>query len=209
MRPLLQRHHRPCKLAALALLCMFGLLPGAGAASVQLPVDLLQPDSAWSAPAAGALERALTIDTNTSQHNLELLLDARRAGEAANPQRGGQPAARPTLPTAQPGGTLIPLGLQTQDSVTAPGAAERREWSGTAGTARPGLPGGASTYGNPQDTGFARTAGHAAGDIDPGRIRQLLGEASQFVRDNRFWLLGGAGLLALAVAGLQALGRRG
>ncbi len=202
-------------LGVVGVLGLLGAAPGARAATVLPPVDLLQLDGVQAAPAAGALERALTIDTNTSQGNLELLLEARRAGDTASRVRGsgGPPDQRstlPVLPVAQPRGTLVPLGLQSQDSVTAPGAAERREWLvGTPTNTRSGLPGSnAGTYSIGHDTAPARQAGPGADDAEFSRTRQLLGDVLQFLRDHRFLLLGGAGLLVLAAAGLQAVTRR-
>jgi hypothetical protein len=114
------------------------------------------------------------------------------------------------LPAVQPRGTLVPLGLQSQDSVTAPGAAERREWvGGLPGRTQSGLPGGRTNVGNSgADPAEPRRAGQGA---DPGErlpIFQWMDEVRAYVRDNRVELLVGVGLLLAGAAALQALLRR-
>lgn len=203
--------HRPVWLRHLPWLAWAWLALGVQAATVDVPVDLLQVGGGMTAPAAGALERALTIDTSTSQRNLDLLLEARRAGETVSPMRsGGLPAQPQALPAVQPRGNLVPLGLQSQDSVTAPGAAERREWQGGApGRAPAGPPGShAGLTGAGHDTATPGRAGGAEGAPAPARIVLVLDSVRDFVRDNRFELLTGVALLALAGAGMQALARR-
>jgi hypothetical protein len=198
-RPRLQR-----SLALLACVCVAG---GAQAATVEDSVDLLRLHADTATPATSTLERALTIDTNAGQRNLDLLLQARQAGETASPVRG---AAPPALPAVQPRGTLVPLGLQSQDSVTAPGAAERREWLTNGPVNMPaGLSGGqVGGRGGWQEVADPRLDGRRADAAAPGRASQLLGGTLQFLRENRFWLLGCIVLLALGAASMQSLARR-
>ncbi|MDH4393743.1 MAG: hypothetical protein QE285_20255 [Aquabacterium sp.] len=204
---------RPARQRSLALLAAACVALGAQAGTVEAPVKLLQPEGGVSAPPVSTLERALTIDTNTSQRNLDLLLEARRAGETASPMRaGGLPAQPAALPAGLSRGTLVPLGLQAQDSVTAPGAAERRDWQGAVpGRGQAGLPGGQPGMGGPgadaADPGQG-LSGRGAGSAEPGRIAEALDNLRDFVRDNRFALLAGAVLLMLTGAGVQALARR-
>ena len=201
--------HRPAwqrKLPWLVCACM---ALGAQAATVDAPVDLLQLQGGLSATTPGALERALTIDTHSSQRNLALLLEARRAGETASPMGSKGLPNQQVLPGAPTRGTLVPLGLQSQDSVTAPGAAERREWQGgSPGRAQAGWPGphaGLNDAGqDPAQPGRSRGDG-AAG---PNRLAEVLSDMRGFVRDNRFELLAGVVLLMGAAAGAQALARR-
>jgi len=186
---------------------------GAQAAVVQVPVDLLRPGGGLAAPAASTLERALTVDTNTSQRNLDLLIDVRRAGDAAGSavlRTGEQPTGRPALPMAESRGTLAPLGLQTQDSVTAPGAAERRQWQGNTAagfqSALPGSRAGGADFA--REAPGTRQSERADADGVPSELSQLLIDLQQFLRENRFWLLGGLGLLAIGAAMLQLVTRR-
>ena len=205
---------RALRFACLAWLVATAWAPGAQAAVVQPSVDLLQPGGGMPVPASSTLERALTVDTNTSQRNLDLLLDARRAGDAAGTaplRRGEIPDNRRALPVAEPRGNLVPLGLQGQDSVTAPGAAERREWLNTSPTGRlSDMPSrsqaSARVGGEPQ--GQTGMADRVRPPGDTGELAELVGDTVQFLRDHRFWLLGGLVLLALLAASLQAIARR-
>lgn len=201
---------RPAWLRNLPLLACACIALGAQAATVDVPVDLLQLPGGLSAPAPGPLERALAIDTNSSQRNLDLLLEARRAGETASPMGSNNLPTRQLLPGAQARGTLVPLGLQTQDSVTAPGAAERREWQGgLPGRAQAGLPGGHAGLGNTAaGAGQAGGSGRSESVAVPGRLVEMLNELRDYLRDNRFELLAGAALLLLAAVGMRAIGRR-
>ncbi len=199
--PLLMQRPQPQQWVATLAACL--LVSGAGAVSVLESPDTVRLHGSGPAATASVLERALTVDTNTSQRNLDLLLDARRAGDVVSPMRvAGVPG--------QPLGTLVPLGLQSQDSVTAPGAAERREWMGGApGRTQSGLPGGRTGTGNADaDPAEPRRAGHGA---DPGErlpILQWMDEFRVFVRDHRVELLAGVALVLVGAAALQALTRR-
>ena len=201
---------RPARRRILALLASACVALGAQAGMVEAPVDLLQPEAGVSAVPASTLERALTIDTNNSQRNLDLLLEARRAGDTGSPMRSGNlPAQAAVLLAGQSRDTLVPLGLQAQDSVTAPGAAERREWQGGApGRSQAGLSmrhAGLNDAGqDPAHPGRARGDGAAV----PNRVAEVLNDLRGFVRDNRFELGAGAVLLMLAAAGVQAMARR-
>jgi hypothetical protein len=186
---------------------------GAQAAVVQPSVDLLQPGGA--APAMSTLERALTVDTNTSQRNLDLLLDARRAGDAAGtaPMRTGDvPDNRRALPVAEPRSGLVPLGLQGRDSVTAPGATERREWQNTAPAGRPADLAGHSQAGARAGGGLPEGEGgrtdRSGMSGEAGELSELVAETLQFLREHRLWLLGGLLLLALLAVSFQAIARR-
>lgn len=184
---------------------------GAGAVSVLESPDAVRLHGSGPAATASVLERALTIDTNTSQRNLDLLLDARRAGDVVSPMRAaGGPGQPPALPAVQPRGTLVPLGLQSQDSVTAPGAAERREWvGGLPDRTQSGLPGGRTGAANADaDPAEPRRAGQAA---DPGErlpIFRWMHEMRAYLLHNRFELLAGVTALLVGAAALQALTRR-
>lgn len=200
---------RPARRRSLALLASACVALGVQAGTVEAPVDLLRFEAGLSAPTASTLERALTIDTNNSQRNLELLLEARRAGETASPTGSKALPTQQALPGAPARGNLVPLGLQSQDSVTAPGAAERREWQGGApGRSLAGLTGRSAGLNDaeqdPAQPGRSRADGAAA----PNRVAEVLHDLRSFVRDNRIELLAGAVLLMLAAAGVQAVARR-
>lgn len=216
------RHGRFPPRPILAGTCAALLALGAHAASVQESTDLLQ--RAAGAPVATGgktLERALEVDTNTGQRNLDLLLEARGADEAAAavPQRAGEPPAKrqtlklppPQVPVAMSspdGNPPPPLGLQTPEMAGAAdtaGLANRREWLG-GGSA--GSVSGQSAGQGFGDFGSSRAAGQAASHGDPGRLPEVVREALRFLREQRYWLLGGMALLAVVVAGLQAYARR-
>jgi|JI10StandDraft_1071094.scaffolds.fasta_scaffold313470_3 hypothetical protein len=204
---------RPWLRCAEVLAGLVCLTVAARAAMVQEPVDLLRLDNGLSARGGSALERALTVDTNTSQLNLDLLLDARRAGEATGSvaaRSGAVPTDRPTLPMAESRRTLVPLGLQLQDSVTAPGGTERREWHASTPAAMLAGMHGANGRIVVGDRDPARAGQEDNGNTDAalGLGAQMMAETVQFLRENRFWLLGGVGVLALALAALQAFARR-
>lgn len=184
---------------------------GARAAVVLESTDLLRLHAGGPAASASMLERALTIDTNTSQRNLDLLLEARRAGDVVSPMRAAVPSGQPASgPAGQARGALVPLGLQSQDSVTAPGAAERREWTGGApARTQAVLPGGRSgPDGAGQGLEPSRQSGRGADERERLPLLQWMDGLRQLVRDNRFALLAGAGLLLVAAAGARALARR-
>lgn len=198
--------------------CLVGLAASAWALGVHAAVvhpstDLLRPGGDAPGPAATTLERALTVDTNTSQRNLDLLLDARRAGQAdVGPalRNGPVPDQRRALPTPEPRSGLVPLGLQGQDSVVAPGATERREWQMTTPTGRYGGSAGAtgSGSGGRGDPDTAWPSDRRPGGGAPTELSEQVKEAMELLREHRFALLGGAALLAVAVAALQAYFQR-
>ena len=191
---------------------MLGL--GVQAASVQAATDLLHPaPGAATATGGKTLERALEVDTTTGQRNLDLLLESRGARDAAATaaQRPGElPAKRQalTVPPSQATAAIVapdsrpplPLGLQageTAAAVDTPATVTRREWLGGGAPSGPAAgPGGA-------DPGPDRRAG---GDV--GHVPEAVREALRFLREQRYWLLGGLALVAAAVAGLQAYARR-
>ncbi len=195
---------------------------GAQAAAVHEPSDLLQRSpGAPAATGSKTLERALEVDTSTGQRNLDLLLEARGADEAAAnaPPRAGDPPAKRQalrLPSPQmseaiasPDGRLpLPLGLQTPELAGAAdtaAVATRREWLGGG----PAGPSSAQSLG--QDFGDLsppRTPGHTANGGDLGRLPESVQEVLQFLREQRYWLLGGSALLVVVVAGMQAYARR-
>lgn len=211
MRPLIRLPGRQCWLAMVAATLAAS---GAGAAAVLDATDLLRLHARGPAASASMLDRALTIDTNTSQRNLDLLLDARRAGDVVSPMRAavltGQPAVAPAGQARGALVPLVPLGLQAQDSVTAPGAAERREWSGGApARSQAGLPGSRSgPDGVGHDLDPPRRPGQGADEGERLPFLQWMDGMRQFVRDHRYALLAGVGLLLAAFAAAQALARR-
>lgn len=194
-------------LVGLVMAC-WGL--GVQAAVVQPAVDLLRPDDGMSAPST--LERALTVDTNTSQRNLDLLLDARRASQAdvePSLRSATLPDNRRALPTPESRSGLVPLGLQGQDSVVAPGATERREWQMTAPTGRyGGSPGGSGGGSGGRGDPDASGSSDRRGGGPPSEWSERVREAMEFLREHRFSLMGVVALLAVALAALQAFFQR-
>ena len=212
---LLSARWRASLCACLAWLAVIAWAPGAQAAVVLPSVDLLQPGGGLPVPAASTLERALTVDTNTSQRNLDLLLDARRAGDAAGAatlRTGEMPDKQRALPVAEARGNLVPLGLQGQDSVTAPGATERREWLSTAPTGSladmPGRSQAGARAGGGHLDGQAGRADRPRTSGEADELAEWVANTMQFLREHRFWLLGGLALLALLAASLQAIAQR-
>lgn len=140
----------------LAVACGGLLAAAAQAASVQAPTDPLQHQDAAAPTTAGkTLDRALSVDTNTGQRNLDLLLESRTAGEVLDggaPQRAGEPPARRAtvlLPQAQaPAGT----GTGTSSGTDLPAAAAPTT---TSGIALPAGPSGQATTGSPGLPGTA------------------------------------------------------
>ncbi len=208
-----------------ALLGLGGCLLALGvlAATVRAPdAPLLPQGSAGSS----TLERALSLDASTGPADLDLLLDARSAADdapaGATPGARRLQARRPTLPqvlvdaaTAEPGQPPLPaaLGLQAGDGSAAPPVAGgQREWLGAAPA---GLAGGSTAQGlgyrtmaAGTDFGPARGADDAARKGPDAEIPAALRELLLFLREQRFWLLGGLALVAAIVAGLQAYARR-
>jgi hypothetical protein len=208
MQPLIQPQRR-WRWATGVGVCL--VASGACAEAVLESADSVRLHGSRPMATAGVLDRALIVDTNTSQRNLDLLLDARRAGDVISPMRAAVlPAQPPALPTAQSRSTLVPLGLQSQDSVTAPGAAERREWVGGApGRTQSGLPGGSTSTGNADvDPSQPRRPGHGADEGERLPILVWMDELRQFMRENRIELLVGVALLLASAAALQSLARR-
>lgn len=77
---------------------------------------------------------------------------------------------------------------------------ERRQWSGQLG----GGGGGSAGY-----SGSSREPGSSRGGYsDDNQLRQLQRELLAFLRDNRYWLLGALGGLAVIGAGIKAYSRR-
>jgi hypothetical protein len=213
------RPHPPALVALTAAV----LALGAQAASVQEPSGLLHPaPGAATATGGKTLERALEVDTSTGQRNLDLLLESRGTGDAAAAaaQRPGElPAKRQasTVPPSQetaaigtPDGRLpLPLGLQTSEAagaVDTPATVARREWLGGGAPSQPSGQSGPSAPGSSPDGVDPGPAPRADGDVGP--VPEAVREALRFLREQRYWLLGGLVLAAVVAAGLQAYARR-
>lgn len=191
------------------------------------PQGTLQPPGrggATTTPTVRAMDRALTPETSTGNKNLDLLLElqgrpgeeprrpAARSAEASaaaaelaalrakaaqrqsasqddparREQAERQQADRPT-PPMQP---LEGLGVPTIDARAA--AVQRRDWSNQ--------PGG--------DDGAGRAAGSSGAYDDDNPLRRLPREVIEFLRENRLWLLGAVGAIAVLGAALKAYSRR-
>jgi hypothetical protein len=203
----------PSSLLALAL-----VLCGAAAqadwvreAAVQGPAD--------EVGSPGVLDRALQVDPQTQQRNLDLLLEARQAPDAtALLQRrpDGTRVKRPVLPqdieaVQAPGTPPLPpmLGLRANEDERAAATLSRREWraTGAGGSAGGAAYGAGAGGGGPSVDGpSGRPRGLPSEELEG--IRLALYELEQFVREHRFSLLGGVVLLALVVAGAQGFMRR-
>ena len=174
-------------------------------------------------PGIRSTDRALQPETSTGNKNLDLLLELQdRPDEAARPAArrsasaaaaaladlraraterpvADQPAARPVTPSFEGIGTLERDGLATLQP------AERREWTGG-----PAGGGADSAYGK----GDAYRADDRESDIlrrgysDDNLLRRLPKELIVFLRDNRYWLLGGLGVVALLGAAIRSYSRR-
>lgn len=208
MRPVIQQSRRQRWAALLAAALAAS---GARAGAVLEPPDPLRLHGMGQAATTSVLDRALIIDTNTSQRNLDLLLDARRAGDGIGPMRGaGQPGQPPAVPAVQPRGTLVPLGLPVQESMASPGVAERREWvGGTPGRSQAGLTGGGMGMGRAEpDAAEPRRAGQGAvGSDGPPMLRWMDG-LRRFLRAHLVELLAVIALLAVGAVAIQAWARR-
>lgn len=177
-------------------------------------------------PGIRSTDRALQPETSTGNKNLDLLLELQdQPGEAARPaaprsaaaasaaaaaladlraRAAERPAADPPAarPVMQP---LEGIGMQERDGPFAPQRAERREWTGG-----PAGGGADSAYGK----GDAYRADDRESDIlrrgysDDNVFRRLPKELIGFLRDNRYWLLGGLGVVALLGAAIKSYSRR-
>lgn len=199
------------------------LLPAAWAAPLSDPTSIRQPQ-AESAPGTPGrtLDRALGVDAAVGQRNLEVLLESRGAGEGVDGAgAGGLPVARrpppqlPPLPsqgpggadgvppTAMPGQLVSPSYLPTQDTVS-PLAGQRPDVQT--------VPNGPAATGGRLGAG----PGQAVGERDPAERRGALSllhhpavqEVLEFLRTNRYWLLGALGAVLGAVALAQAYAGR-
>lgn len=185
---------------------------------------------------ARTMDRALSATTSTGNKNLDLLLELQgRPGEdnrQAAPVRSAAAASaaaaelaalrakaaqRPTSwqdepsrrepaerrPDERPPAERPQLGIQLFDGAgTLQGDAraappvQRREWVGQ--------PGGSAGYG-----AAGREAGSSRSGYDADNpMAQMLRDLVQFLRDNRLWLLGTVGALAVLGAALKAYSRR-
>ena len=201
----------------LCQMVLMAALMGAAAQAASV-ADAVVDASAAADAAPGVLERALRVDPQTQQRNLDLLLEARQAPDAtALMQRrpDGTRAKRPVLPqdieTVQAPGTppLPPmLGLRANEDERAAATLARREWRATGAGGQTGGAGyGAGAGGGPNIDGpSGAPRGRPSEELEG--IRLALYELEQFVREHRFSLLGGVVLLALVVAGAQGFMRR-
>ena len=185
--------------------------------------SLVTPTQARSSVGAGGLLPSAAPETSTGNKNLDLLLELQaKAGEAgAMAAKGASAAATPASaaaaaaaakalaalrakaaeqppaddprpPPAQPlnGGGL---GLLDDDAKRGQ-PAERRAWSGHAGG------GGVDHRDSSREPG-------SAGQADNPLLRLPM-ELIAYLRENRFWVLGGIGGLVLLGAALKAYSRR-
>ncbi len=182
----------------LAAVCGGLLVLVAHAAPVQESSDLLQRQDAAGPTASGkTLDRALSVDAHVGQRNLDLLLESRSAGEtveggAAPPRGGALPAPRAAA--------LLPQSQAQVGADAPPGPTLQREWLGA-------VPDG-GVAGGSLDPALQRGGIEAAREIDPSLRGAVVREAVDFLRENRYWLLGALALVAAVLAGVQAYLRR-
>lgn len=181
-------------------------------------------------PTMPGIRPAERAETPTGNKNLDLLLElqgrpgeeprqvaprsaaAASAAAAALADLRSKAAERPApaRPAADPS-TARPLGLPiegvgTPDLVgrSAPPQVERREWSSQ-------LRGSAGSTDNPRDpyrTGDRESDAMRGGYSDDNLLRRLPREVIIFVRENRYWLLGALGVVAVLGAAIKSFSRR-
>lgn len=177
-------------------------------------------------PGVRSTDRALHPETSTGNKNLDLLLELQdQPGEAARPgaprsaaaaaaaaaaladlraraaerPAADPPAARPVMQPLEGIGTLERDGPATQQR------AERREWTGgPAGGGAGGAYGKSDAYRADDRESAILRRGYSDDDL----LRRLPKEIIGFLRDNRYWLLGALGVVALLGAALKAYSRR-
>ncbi|MBL8349622.1 MAG: hypothetical protein JNL87_04865 [Burkholderiaceae bacterium] len=185
-------------------------------------------------PALGRSNGPVVVpEASTGNKNLDLLLELQgRPGEedqrqAAPPTTAAASAAAAALadlrrraaqkPAPEPDANKPaqqPLeGLGTLDSnAERAQPPERREWTGRPAGAGggAGFGGGAGVGGG--DGGYGdggrESAGSRNGYEDDNLLRQLPRELMLFLRDNRYWLLGGLAVIGVIGAALQSYSRR-
>jgi hypothetical protein len=215
---------------------MFGLgaAPTTDLDDDDVVAPLRNPDAGVTRPLVPAMPGVRPpdrTDTSTGNKNLDLLLELQgRPGEAlrqAAPRsaaaasaaaaaladlrakaaerpategpKADQTAVRPVVPSFEGMGTL------DVDGRAAPQPTERREWTGQRGGAAAG-----STY-SPDDGTRSGDRGYDAfrgGYSDDNLLRRLPREVLTFLRENRYWLLGTLGGVALLVAMIKSYSRR-
>lgn len=172
-----------------------------------------------SEPRAGVLDRALQMDAQAQQRNLDLLLDAREAPDgAALLQRGahGAQARSPVLPqdieaVQAPGAPPLPrmLGLRATEEDRSRATTARKEWraAGQGDSAYGAGPGGGAIAERPGADGAGnQNRGRSSEELEG--VRQALRDAREFVLEHRFSLLGGVVMFGLLFAALRGFMRR-
>ncbi len=191
---------------ALVLLCGGTLMLAPQAALVSAPDDLLQGNGLAASSAGGSvLQRSLTVDTQSGQRNLDLLLEARTAGAAVGAAEPSPGRASALLPAAPP-------RLLSADSTD---AAMQRQWLGVA-------PGGVGLGGRAEQDdmpgapmavdGLGRSRplpdSEAGQDTDAGLRGTAIMDLARVLREYRYWLVGALAGVGLLAASRQAFGRR-
>lgn len=186
------------------------------AATTPAPADTALP----AAPGLRLLDKALSGEVSTGDHNLDLLLDAQRKGLATldeaptpgrMPERGrserlaGQALPEPqrqadpqrllpaTPPAALPTAPLI-LVLPSASPVAPPRLA--RDWSGNSAAAQAAGTG---------QRGVSGSTGPRAPDLF---LRDLILDGLALIKVHLFAILGACAAIALLVLGLKAYSRR-
>ena len=184
--------------------------------------------------AARGLDKSLGQEASTGNKNLDLLLELqgkpgdelrqaapRAAAASASPAAASAAAAalaalraKAAERPAQNDSSQIEnrrkaapqpfegLGTLENEARTAQ-PTERRQWSGQLVGGGAGSVGGAGYSGGSQEAGPSR-----GGYADDNQLRRLQREIIAFLRDNRFWLLGALGGLAVIGVGIKAYSQR-
>lgn len=202
-----------------------------GSADAETATGAVTPalDAPTQRPALSRSTRAIDIpEASTGNKNLDLLLELQgRPGEEAQRQASPASAAaasaaaaaladlrrraaqRPASDADAPKPVLQPferMGTLEGDARAAQ-PTERREWTG-----RPAGAGGGVGYGGGAGGGYGdggrESASSRGGYDDDNLLRRLPREVLHFLRDNRYWLLGGLAVIGIIGAALQAYSRR-
>ena len=200
--------------------------PSQSAPSPQ-PVDLAAPGT----PPSSSLDRALRVDTNAGQRNLELLLESRNADEGmaipaerrapTGPSAGANAGASSGEPAGEPAkgpswlnspGAVAPAGATVGPVAPAPQAAERPAPVVLPGLAdvRPGLlPVPQAGGGRPAQAADGPPVQTAAQrDLEAALRNPVIRETLLYLRANRDWLLGALAAVLVLVVLVQAAVRR-
>ena len=198
-----------------------------GAAPTTDADDAATSSARPSTPAATGLrplDRAVAPEASTGNKNLDLLLEmqgkpgdeARRATPRSDAAASAAAAALGSLrakaadghsakPAVQPFEGMMPLAGNGRAAAQPP---ERREWigqpaGGAGGSAGAGGGGGGGGHDGRREP---ESAGAQLGNDN--LIRALPRDVIVFLRDHRYWLLGGLGLLAVLGAAIKSFSRR-